>query len=70
MITNTKYGMRPGDVDEALGSQKLREEVVAAGWLKPVIQRHKLTLYNAADVARVWARILAGELPEPKLKRG
>ena len=58
-----KLGLRPDEVDFILGSRVLREELVAAGWLRPVIQRHKLTLFDAAEVNRAWARILAGESP-------
>ena len=55
--------MRPHEAAFALGSEKLFMEVVAAGWILPVVQRHKLTLYDAGDVAKVWARILRGENP-------
>jgi hypothetical protein len=61
-----KLGMRPDDVDEVLGSRKLREEMVDAGWLRPVVRRHKLTLYDSGEVTRAWARILAGEVPRPE----
>ena len=59
----TKYGFRPLEAAYALGSQKLLAECVAAGWIKPVVKRHKLTLYDRADIAKCWTRILAGELP-------
>ena len=58
-----KFGLRPDDVDEALGSRALRLAMVRAGWLKPVVQRHRLTIYDSADVARAWSRIVAGESP-------
>lgn len=56
--------MRPEEVDYALGSRKLKEEMIHAGWLTPVIQRHKLTIFDSAEVARAWARVLAGETPK------
>ena len=59
-----KFGMRPEEVDYALGSRKLKEEMVSAGWLTPVIQRHKMTIFDSGEVARAWARILAGETPK------
>ena len=59
----TKYGFRPQEAAFALGSEKLLEECVEAGWLKPIIQRHKLTLYDRGHIASCWARILAGEMP-------
>jgi hypothetical protein len=61
-----RLGLRPDDVDHILGSRTLRQEMVAAGWLRPVIQRHKLTLYDAGEVTRAWGRILGGETPERK----
>ena len=61
--TPTKYGFRRNDAAYALVSEKLLQEVVAAGWLKPVIRRHKLTLYDRGDIAAVWSRILSGDIP-------
>src|SRR5262245_47906257 len=58
-----KYGYRPPEAADALGSEKLLAECVAAGWLKPVVKRHKLTLYDRAAIAICWTRILAGEMP-------
>jgi hypothetical protein len=66
VLTNiqiTKYGFRPQEAAFALGSEKLLEECVDAGWLKPIIQRHKLTLYDRGHIASCWARILDGEVP-------
>ena len=62
-----KFGLRPGEAAFALGSPKILEECVEGGWLKPIIQRHKLTLFDAGDVARCWARILAGEVPSARI---
>jgi hypothetical protein len=64
--SNVKYGFRPPEAADALGSEKLLAECVTAGWIKPVLKRHKLTLYDRADIATCWARILAGELPNQK----
>ena len=58
-----KYGYRPPEAADALGSEKLLNECVAAGWLTPAIKRHKLTLYDRAAIAACWARILSGEMP-------
>jgi hypothetical protein len=58
-----KYGYRPPEAAAALGSEKLLAECVKAGWIKPRIKRHKLTLYDRADIATCWSRILAGETP-------
>jgi hypothetical protein len=59
----TKYGFRPPEAAFALGSEKLLDECVAAGWIKPAVKRHKLTLYDRGDIASCWSRILAGEVP-------
>ena len=59
----TKLGLRPDEVASALGSVQLLRAMITAGWIRPVIQRHKLTLYDAGDVARAWSRILNGENP-------
>jgi hypothetical protein len=58
-----KYGFRPPEAAYALGSEKLLAECVAAGWIKPAVKRHKLTLYDRAAIATCWTRILAGEMP-------
>jgi hypothetical protein len=64
MASNTiKYGYRPPEAAYALGSEKLLAECVAAGWIKPTVKRHKLTLYDRGDIASCWSRILAGEMP-------
>ena len=60
-----QLGLRPEDVAEVLGSVQLFRVMVDKGWLRPVIQRHKLTLFDAGDVAKAWCRILNGEDPFP-----
>jgi hypothetical protein len=62
-VSVNKFGYRPDEAAFALGSEKLLRECVEAGWLKPIIKRHKLTLYAVTDITRCWARILGGELP-------
>jgi hypothetical protein len=58
-----KFGLRPREVADALGSERLFNECVAAGWLKPVVKRHKLVIYDRTAVATCWARIVDGEEP-------
>ena len=62
-VSIDKFGYRPDEAAFALGSEKLLQECVQADWLKPIIKRHKLTLYAHRDIARCWARILSGEMP-------
>jgi hypothetical protein len=59
-----QLGLRPEEVAAVLGSKQLKTDLEAAGWLSPVIRRHKLTLYDASEVNRAWARLLAGEIPQ------
>jgi hypothetical protein len=63
--THVQYGLRPPQVAEALGSPEIARRVVSHGWLKPVLQQKKLTLFDAGDVALVWQRIRNGEVPPP-----
>jgi len=62
-VTLQKFGYRPEEAAFALGSEKLLQECVEAGWLKPIIKRHKLTLYALSDITRCWAPMLGGEVP-------
>lgn len=63
-VSINKMGYRPSEAAFALGSEKLLQECVDAGWLKPIVKRHKLTLYAISDIMRCWARMLGGELPQ------
>ena len=67
--TNTKLGLRPSDAAELIGSETLFEEMRKAGWIKPTVERHKLTLYDYGAVVKCWVRVLGGELP-PRLPNG
>jgi hypothetical protein len=58
-----KFGLRPDEAAHALGSEKLLQASEEAGWLKPVIFRHKLKLFDKGDIAGVWLRIRNGEQP-------
>jgi hypothetical protein len=58
-----KFAFRPNEAAHAMGSEQLFRECVRAGWLKPVVQRHKLTLFDRRHVEACWMRILSGEIP-------
>jgi hypothetical protein len=62
-VSINKLGYRPDEAAFTLGSEKLLQECVEAGWLRPVVKRHKLVLYAQTDIARCWLRILGGEAP-------
>lgn len=59
-----KLGYRPTEVQTLFGSVQIYRDVVEAGWLKPIIQRKRLTVYDRTDVLRVWERIRRGEYPK------
>lgn len=60
-----KLGYRPTDVQGLYGSLQVYRDVVEADWLKPIIQPKRLTVFDRADVLRVWERIRRGEYPSP-----
>jgi hypothetical protein len=61
----TPYGVRRKDLGHLLGSEELARRLLHHGWLKPVVQQKKLTLFDSGDVALCWQRIRSGELPPP-----
>jgi hypothetical protein len=67
-LVELKLGFRPEEAAFIVGSPQLWQEMVAAGWVRPVIHRHKLLLYDRGDISRAWARILSGEQP-PRRQR-
>lgn len=60
-----KLGYRPEEAAGVLGSAQLLTECVEAGWIAPRVRRHKMTIYDYADLARCWKRICDGEQPLP-----
>ncbi len=60
-LASIKLGLRPDEAAEMLGSEQIFREMVAAGWVRPVIQRHRLTLFDRAQLSAAWARLIAGE---------
>ena len=57
-------GMREPAVIEQVGSTALYRAMRADRWLVPVVNRHRLVLFDSGDVAKAWARIVSGELPQ------
>jgi hypothetical protein len=64
-----KLGYRPEEAAEVIGSKVLFEDCVAAGWIKPKVQRHKLTLYDFSEIAALWERICKGDQPQSAPRR-
>lgn len=58
-----RLGVRRAELRDFFGSEQLARELVADGWLKPVIQRKKLTLFAAVDVVKAFDRLVRGERP-------
>jgi hypothetical protein len=65
-----KFGFRREEAAEAVGSRQLLDDMERANWLKPVVNRHKLVIFDRGDIQRAWARILAGELPPVRVRKG
>lgn len=58
-----KLGIRRDELGELLGSEQLAREMIADGWLKPILEEHKLTLFSLADVSKAFSRLVAGQRP-------
>lgn len=55
---------RPAEAAHSLGSAALLKLCVAAGWIEPVVQRRKLTLYSGTAILKVVRRLEEGQYPE------
>ena len=66
--SSMKLGYRPAEAAAALGSRQLLDDAVRGGWIKPVVNRHKLVLFDRADLLRLWARIISGEMPPQRVR--
>lgn len=62
-MSTIPFGVRRSNLPDTFGSEELTRRVIFHGWLKPVIQQPKLTLFDTGDVAQVWQRIRNGEVP-------
>jgi hypothetical protein len=51
------------EASEYLGSHELLRKMRAAAWIKPVVERHKLTLFDRAELETCYSRVRAGEFP-------
>lgn len=61
--------VRPDQAALILGSVELVDDLLAAGWLRPVISRKRLTLYSLVDLQGCVARLQAGECLEGSSSR-
>ena len=58
-----KLGYRPDEAAAVIGSEPLLKEMVAAGWITPIVQRKKLTLYSGGSLDAAFDRLVKGEYP-------
>jgi len=66
-IYNTRW-VRASQLPGMLCSWDLAYRCVRSGWLKPIIQGKRRTIYKLADVLNCMRRIEAGELPPTRSK--
>jgi hypothetical protein len=59
------FGMTTRDVIASIRSQKLLKRSLRAKWIVPVIQggRGKTSIFDAADVKKLWRRFKAKKFP-------
>ena len=57
--------VRPHTAVEVLGSTELLDQLVRQGWVKPVIQRNRLTLYSLAHLETAVTRLELGRRSMP-----
>ena len=61
--TQMKLGYRLKEAAEFIGSRELLARCEAAGWITPKVRQHKLTIYDGSELAVLWQRICAGDMP-------
>jgi hypothetical protein len=64
-----KLGFRREEAGAAVGSIQLLDDMCRVGWITPVINRHKLKIFDRSDIQRAWTRILAGEMPPMRYRK-
>jgi hypothetical protein len=67
-LADIKLGLKREEAAFLLGSVQLFDEMIKAKWVLPVVNRHKLQLFDRGQISRAWVRILNGEQP-PRLVR-
>jgi len=65
-IAAQPLGLTTEDAGKMVASPQLFEHMIMAGWIKPVVNRHRLRLWDVEDVKTCWARIRLGNYPEIK----
>ena len=55
--------LRKNDAGIYVGGPKLLEMMEHAGWIKPAVSRHKMTLYDVKNLDECCDRLSRGEFP-------
>lgn len=63
-----RLGIRREELSGILGSEHLARELIHSGWLTPIIQRKKLTLFAMSHLAAVIERLTKRQRP-PRIRR-
>ena len=58
--------IRTSQLPELFCSWDLAYRCTKGGWLKPIVQGKRRTIYRLADILTCMRRIEAGELPQPR----
>jgi hypothetical protein len=58
--------IRAAQLPELFCSWDLAYRCTRSGWLRPIVQGKRRTIYRVADVLECMRRIEAGELPSPR----
>lgn len=56
-------GIRRDKLGEYVGSERIARDMIAAGWLAPIVSQPKLVLFATSDIAKAFSRLRA-EIPE------
>lgn len=57
-------GVREDEAERLIGIPYLFKKMLRAGWIKPIVHRHKEKLYAMDDVEFCFLRLKNGEHPE------
>jgi hypothetical protein len=55
--------LRAAAAGDYVGCEGLLKLMKDAGWIKPVVQRHRMTIYRRSDLDACCSRLDAGEFP-------
>ena len=69
IITAPRF-LRSEDAGQYVGCPGLLARMVRAGWIKPVVQRKRLTLFSRAKLDVCADRMEGGEFPEDDQEAG